>query len=151
MDKEREMFRYGPDTYFIGYTAILLIPEIIGLAITGFNNNSIYGRLPYWLLTCLGLSMLASFATGIAYVNHKANETKVKLNPMFIIVGVIALIYVVTSSIGIALYNETIIPIIGITLGFLGMAILSIQRKNWVVLFFTSISLAFLLLSSILK
>lgn len=97
------------------------------------------------------LTMFASLETGIAYMNHKADETKVKLNPMFIIVRVIALIYVVTSSIGIALYNETIIPIIGITLGFLGMAILSIQRKNWVALFFTSISLAFLLLSSILK
>lgn len=76
------------------------------------------------------LTMLASLETGIAYVNHKADETKVKLNPMFIIVGVIALIYVVTSSIGIALYNETIIPIIGITLGFLGMAILSIQSTK---------------------
>ena len=141
------MFRLGPDPYFIGYTAILLIPEIIALSIVGFSNDSIFGKLPFWLLTCMVLTMLASLATGIAYVNHKADESKTKITPLLIIAGVIALAYVVISSIGTALYNTTIILLISLLVGFVGLAIMSIQRKNWVSLFFSTLFIVFAMLS----
>lgn len=141
------MFRLGPDPYFIGYTAILLIPEIIALSIVGFSNDSIFGKLPFWLLTCMVLTMLASLATGIAYVNHKADESKTKITPLLIIAGVIALAYVVISSIGTALYSTTIIPLISLLVGFVGLAIMSIQRKNWVSLFFSTLFIVFAMLS----
>lgn len=141
------MFRLGPDPYFIGYTAILLIPEIIALSIVGFSNDSIFGKLPFWLLTYMVLTMLASLATGIAYVNHKADESKTKITPLLIIAGVIALAYVVISSIGTALYSTTIIPLISLLVGFVGLAIMSIQRKNWVSLFFSTLFIVFAMLS----
>lgn len=139
------MFRLGPDPYFIGYTAILLIPEIIALSIVGFSNDSIFGKLPFWLLTCMVLTMLASLATGIAYVNHKADESKAKITPLLIIAGVIALAYVVVSSIGTALYSTTIIPLISLLVGFVGLGVMSVHRKNWVALFTVALSLAFII------
>lgn len=139
------MFRLGPDPYFIGYTAILLIPEIIALSIVGFSNDSIFGKLPFWLLTCMVLTMLASLATGIAYVNHKADESKAKITPLLIISGVIALAYVVISSIGTALYSTTIIPLISLLVGFVGLGVMSVRRKNWVALFTVALSLAFII------
>lgn len=139
------MFRLGPDPYFIGYTAILLIPEIIALSIVGFSNDSIFGKLPFWLLTCMVLTMLASLATGIAYVNHKADESKAKITPLLIISGVIALAYVVISSIGTALYSTTIIPLISLLVGFVGLGVMSVHRKNWVALFTVALSLAFII------
>lgn len=140
------MFRLGPDPYFIGYAAILLIPEIVCLSIVGFSNDSIFGKLPFWLLTCMVLTMLASLATGIAYVNHKADEEKFKVTPTLIVAVVIALVYVVISSIGTALYSTTIIPLISLLIGFVGLAIMSIQRKNWVSLFFTALFIVFAIL-----
>lgn len=139
------MFRLGPDPYFIGYTAILLIPEIIALSIVGFSNDSIFGKLPFWLLTCMVLTMLASLATGIAYVNHKADESKAKITPLLIIAGVIALAYVVVSSIGTALYSTTIIPLISLLVGFVRLGVMSVHRKNWVALFTVALSLAFII------
>lgn len=93
------------------------------------------------------LTMLASLATGIAYVNHKADESKAKITPLLIISGVIALAYVVISSIGTALYSTTIIPLISLLVGFVGLAIMSIQRKNWVSLFFSTLFIVFAMLS----
>lgn len=139
------MFRLGPDPYFIGYAAILLIPEIVCLSIVGFSNDSIFGKLPFWLLTCMVLTMLASLATGIAYVNHKADESKAKITPLLIIAGVIALAYVVVSSIGTALYSTTIIPLISLLVGFVGLGVMSVHRKNWVALFTVALSLAFII------
>lgn len=135
----------GPDPYFIGYAAILLIPEIVCLSIVGFSNDSIFGKLPFWLLTCMVLTMLASLATGIAYVNHKADESKAKITPLLIIAGVIALAYVVVSSIGTALYSTTIIPLISLLVGFVGLGVMSVHRKNWVALFTVALSLAFII------
>lgn len=125
----------------------MLIPEIIALSIVGFSNDSIFGKLPFWLLTCMVLTMLASLATGIAYVNHKVDESKAKITPLLIISGVIALAYVVISSIGTALYSTTIIPLISLLVGFVGLAIMSIQRKNWVSLFFSTLFIVFAMLS----
>lgn len=93
------------------------------------------------------LTMLASLATGIAYVNHKVDESKAKITPLLIISGVIALAYVVISSIGTALYSTTIIPLISLLVGFVGLAIMSIQRKNWVSLFFSTLFIVFAMLS----
>lgn len=148
--KKYEMFRLGPDPYFIGYAAILLIPEIIALSIAGFSNNSIFGRLPFWLLTCLVLTMLASLATGIAYANHKADESKAKITPLLIVTGVIALAYVAISSIGTALYSATIIPLISLLIGFVGLGVMSIHRKNWVSLFFSAAFISFVIASVVL-
>ncbi len=123
----------------------MLIPEIIALSIVGFSNDSIFGKLPFWLLTCMVLTMLASLATGIAYVNHKADESKAKITPLLIISGVIALAYVVISSIGTALYSTTIIPLISLLVGFVGLGVMSVHRKNWVALFTVALSLAFII------
>lgn len=91
------------------------------------------------------LTMLASLATGIAYVNHKADESKAKITPLLIISGVIALAYVVISSIGTALYSTTIIPLISLLVGFVGLGVMSVHRKNWVALFTVALSLAFII------
>ncbi len=148
--KKYEMFRLGPDPYFIRYAAILLIPEIVCLSIVGFSNDSIFGKLPFWLLTCMVLTMLASLATGIAYVNHKADESKTKITPLLIIAGVIALTYIVISSIGTALYNTSIIPLVSLLVGFVGFGLLSIHRKNWVAFFLSAIFISFVIASLVL-
>lgn len=145
--KKYEMFRLGPDPYFIGYAAILLITEIICLSIVGFSNGSIYGRLPFWLLTRMVLSMLASLATGIAYVNHKADEEKFKVTPTLIVAVVIALVYVVISSIGTALYSTAIIPLVSLLIGFVGLGVMSVHRKNWVSLVCSLLVVSFFIVS----
>ncbi len=60
--KKYEMFRLGPDPYFIGYAAILLIPEIICLssATTPYLENCPSGYLPAWFSPCSLLWRLAS-------------------------------------------------------------------------------------------
>lgn len=82
MENEKEMFRYGPDPYFIMYAIALLIPEIIELAVNGLNGESIFGKIPYWLLTCMVVSMLASLITGITFVNRKNDDGKLKIVPI---------------------------------------------------------------------
>ncbi len=93
------------------------------------------------------LSMLASLATGIAYVNHKADESKTKITPLLIIAGVIALAYVVISSIGTALYSNTIIPLISLLVGFVGLGVMSVHRKNWVSLVCSLLVVSFFIVS----
>lgn len=78
-------------------------------------------------------------------MNHKADESKPKITPPLIIAGVIALAYVVISSIGTALYNTTIFPLVSLLIGFVGFGLLSIHRKNWVSLFFFVIFISFVI------
>lgn len=118
MENEKEMFRYGPDPYFIMYAIALLIPEVIGLATNGLNEESIFGKLPYWLLTCMVVSMLASLITGIAFVNRKVGARKAKITPLLIIAGVTAIAYTTLTSIGTALYVSTTFPLISLIIGF---------------------------------
>ena len=148
MENEKEMFRYGPDPYFIMYAIALLIPEVIGLATNGLNEESIFGKLPYWLLTCMVVSMLASLITGIAFVNRKVGARKAKITPLLIIAGVTAIAYTTLTSIGTALYVSTTFPLISLIIGFLGLTLLGIQRNNWTSLFF-SLSMLVLLIISI--
>ena len=142
--KKYEMFRLGPDPYFVGYTALLLIPEVIGLSITGISNNSIFSKLPFWLLTCMVITMFASIITGIAFVNHKNDERKSEITPLLIIVSIIGIAYAIVASIAFAMYGNTIFPFIALLIGFAGLSILSIKRKNWVSIFFSTFSLLFI-------
>ena len=90
-----EMFRCGPDPYFIGYGALLLIPEIIGLSIAGISNDSVFARIPYWLLTCMVVTMLASLITGIAFVNNKSDGKKFEISPLLSVASKIGLVYTI--------------------------------------------------------
>ena len=143
MEDEREMFRYGPDPYFVASTVVLLIPEIIGLAINGLNEESIFSKIPYWLLSCMVVSMLASLTTGIAFVNNKNDDGKLKIVPSLVIVLFFCVAYAVAISISFTVFKTSVSPIIALFVGFIGLCSLSFNRKNWVAFFFSSISLVF--------
>ena len=59
-----EMFQYGPNPYYIGYGLLLLMPEIIGLSINEISDDSVFVKIPYWLLTCIIIAMFASPSRG---------------------------------------------------------------------------------------
>ena len=143
MENEKEMFRYGPDPYFVAYAVVLLIPEIIGLAINGLNEESIFGKIPYWLLTCMVISMLASLITGIAFVNHKVDARKAKITPSIVIALISYAAYVVTVSVSFKAFETSVSPIIALLLRLVGLCSLCFNRKNWVAFFFSSMSLVF--------
>ena len=143
MENEKEMFRYGPDPYFIMYAIALLIPEVIGLATNGLNEESIFGKLPYWLLTCMVVSMLASLITGIAFVNRKNDDGKLKNVPSLVIMLVFCIAYAVAVTISFTVFETSMSPIIALLVGFIGLCSLSFNRKNWVAFFFSSMSLVF--------
>jgi len=147
MENEREMFRYGPDPYFVAYTVVLLIPEIIGLGINGLNEESIFGKIPYWLLTCMVVSMLASLITGIAFVNSKNAGATVKMTPSLVVTAFMSLIYLIVGSIAFALFKTTAFPSIVLLLGFIGLTVLSAKRNNWVAFFFSMLTLVLIIIS----
>lgn len=144
--KKYEIFRLGPDPYFIGYTALLLIPEIIGLSITGISNDSIFSKLPFWILTCMVITMFASLITGIVFVNHKNDEKKFKITPLLIIASVIGITYAIVASIAFAMYGNTIFPLISMIIGFGGLTLLNIQRRNWISCIFSITIILFLII-----
>ena len=129
------MFRFGLDSYFIGYGVLLLIPEIIELSINIISDGSVFARIPFWLLTCMVVAMFVSLIIRTAFVNRKNGGRKFKATPVLAVAFIVGIVYAIVGSIAFVMLEITLLLLITLVVGFTGLVVLSIQRKNWVSFF----------------
>ncbi len=62
--------------------------------------------MSYWFLTCMVIAMFASLITGIAFVNHKTDEKKLKIFPLFAAAFVTGIAYAAAGVSSILVLNQ---------------------------------------------